>query len=437
MRKQAWIAAVSAAAIVATVAIPMAATAATTIAIDKVQQRWPWNNKVDITYTIQGGQDAANGEFYKIVFTTVINGTTYTIDGVSDVGASANEGTHTVTWETAPEGVKNAECTMSAAVYAADVPSGDDYLVIDLATGALAYEGLLGTGAAGQSASEARYNQDVYKTDKLVLRRIPRTAKSDALPNGPFADGYPTGDNTYFTAALQTSVANRNTERTWTNRYDYYIGVYPVTQAQYKKLGLENPSTFKTSDNAGNASDLRPVETVSWNDLRASTAADEAIPAVANAGTGSFLQRLNCVTGNRFAFDLPTEVMFEIAVRAGSAGTTYFWGEDPDQSMVVCSGNSGKGTVAVGSKPANAWGLHDIADNVWELCLDVYEAKDMAQRPDAFTPYAGTHANRRRRGGNWGLKYDHDRFRASNRDSTSAATGAARELGFRVSMIVK
>lgn len=414
----------------------LGADAATTITINKVQQRWPWNNKVDITYTVNGGQDAANNEFYKIVFTTVINGTTYTIDGVSDVGASANEGTHTVTWKTAPEGVRNAECTMSAAVYTSESPSGDDYMVVDLATGAIAYEGLLGTGAAGQSASEVRYNQEAYKTDKLVLRKIPCTAKSDSLPNGPFADGYPTGDDTYFTAALQNVAASRNTERTWTNRYDYYIGVYPVTQAQYKKLGLANPSSFTTADNEGNAADLCPVETVSWNDLRASTAAGEAIPAVATSGTGSFFQRLNYATGNRFAFDLPTEVMFEIAVRAGSAGTRYFWGEDSDKSMVVCNQNSNHRTVAVGSKPSNDWGLHDIADNVWELCLDVYEGKDMAQRPDAFTPATGTHANRRRRGGYWDLSYTHDRLRASNRDSTGATT-AANSLGFRVSMIVK
>ena len=82
------------------------ALAATTITIDSVAQRWPWNNKVDITYTIVGGQDVSSGNYQKIVFTTVIEGTTYTIDGIKDVGASANTGTHTVTW-TLPVGVKS------------------------------------------------------------------------------------------------------------------------------------------------------------------------------------------------------------------------------------------------------------------------------------------------------------------------------------------
>ena len=135
-------------------------------------------------------QDVTQNLFRRLVFTATVNGSTYTIDGVSDVGASANTGTHTVTW-TAPSGIKAADCRMSAALYNATAPSGDDYMVIDLDTGAVAYEGLL----ASQGASNARYNTAIYKTDKMVLRKIPRSADSAELPNGPCASGYPTGDN--------------------------------------------------------------------------------------------------------------------------------------------------------------------------------------------------------------------------------------------------
>ena len=121
-------------------------SAATAISIDKVAQRWPWNNKVDITYTVRGeGQDIENSKFYKIVFTTEIKGSTYTIDG-SSVGASANEGTHTVTW-TAPLGIKSENCTMSATIMQSDLPSGDDYMIIDLSkqTDNVTYEGRFAT----------------------------------------------------------------------------------------------------------------------------------------------------------------------------------------------------------------------------------------------------------------------------------------------------
>ena len=185
------------------------ASAATTIHVDSVTQRWPWNNKVDITYTVTGGQDVSASKYYKIVFTTVINGTTYTIDG-STLGASANTDTHTVTW-IAPTGLRCANCTMSAAIYDSDVPSGDDYMIVDLTTGDITYEGLFAT----QDASNARYNTDVdgsniYKETKLVLRKVPA--------GGPYVV---LGD--WVDASVSKT---KSTDR------DYYIGIYPVTQKQ-------------------------------------------------------------------------------------------------------------------------------------------------------------------------------------------------------------
>ena len=38
---------------------------AASITIDSVTQRWPWNNKVDITYTVTDGQNVAAGVYAK------------------------------------------------------------------------------------------------------------------------------------------------------------------------------------------------------------------------------------------------------------------------------------------------------------------------------------------------------------------------------------
>lgn len=379
------------------------AFAATTITIDSVVQRWPWNNKVDITYTISGGQDIAAGNYQKIVFTTVIAGTTYTIDGVKDVGASANAGTHTVTW-TLPSGVKSTGCTMSAAVYTSDTPSGDDYMIIDLTKTSdnITYEGLLTT----QDASNARYNVAAYKTDKLVLRKVPAGGT------------YPTGDSPNCS--------------TWTTDRDYYIGVFPVTQYQYNLVYGSNPSA-KTSVIDGNEVAHRPVENVSWEELRLSTTSPtSSIPAVASS-TGTFFQRLNYATGNKYGFDLPTEVMFEIAERAG-ATTIYYWGDTADAAYIVCSANSGSSTVAVGSRLPNAWGLYDTAGNVWEWCLDDEVSGDMSGRVDAFTAAWASGTKRRIRGGYYSNPVDNYNFRASSRNSASISSKG--NYGFRVSMIV-
>ena len=109
--------------------------------------------------------------------------------------------------------------------------------------------------------------------------------------------------------------------------------------------------------------------------MRGNINSRETIPAV-TSNTGNFFQRLNFKTG--LYFDMPTEVMFEIAQRAG-ATTAYSWGDSYDvlTNYCICSENNGGGTQAsknatsaVGSKLPNNWGFYDTAGNVWEWCRD-------------------------------------------------------------------
>ncbi len=411
----------------AAMALETIANAATSISVDSVTQRWPWNNKIDITYTVTGGQDVSSGQYCKIVFTTVIDGTTYTIDGMTDLFAPATAGAHTITWD-APEGVRRTDCTMSAAIFATDVPSGDDYMVIDLATGAVTWEGMF----ASQAASNSRYNTDAYKTSKLVLRKVPRTADSASLPNGPFASGYPTGDADHPTQSNITS-----TPKNWTIARDYYIGVFPITQGQFSTVyGGWNPSQ-KKADIAGNVTAHRPAETVSWTQLRgANLKSTDPIPSIsAIDGNSTFFQRLMFKTGNKFAFDLPTEVMFEIAERAGAA-TYYYWGNTMNTDYVVCADNSGGSTVAVGSRLPNAWGLYDTCGNVNEWMLDERGADELANHADAFTPaYQGNSNRFMHGGGHYNETSSSSSFYASNRGNYGAVGYSGSGTGFRVSYV--
>lgn len=53
--------------VAASVALPLAASAAS-VAIDSIAQRWPWNNKVDVTYTVTGDdQQTFAGNVTRIV----------------------------------------------------------------------------------------------------------------------------------------------------------------------------------------------------------------------------------------------------------------------------------------------------------------------------------------------------------------------------------
>jgi formylglycine-generating enzyme required for sulfatase activity len=164
----------------------------------------------------------------------------------------------------------------------------------------------------------------------------------------------------------------------------------------------------------------------------------DAIPQVQSiAGDSSFFQRLMCKTGNRFAFDLPTEVMAEIAERAG-ATTYYYWGNAMDERYVVCSANSGGSTVAVGSKLPNAWGLYDTCGNVFEWTRDDRGGNDLASRPDAFTPaYLGSGARFIHGGGHYNEASSSADFCASIRANGGAPSGSTSGTGFRVAVVLE
>ncbi|MBP5543112.1 MAG: SUMF1/EgtB/PvdO family nonheme iron enzyme [Kiritimatiellae bacterium] len=414
------------------VTLDMVASAAS-VTIDRVVQRWPWNNKVDITYTVTDAQKRSDGDYYALRFALTANGQTYAFEG-STLGASAETGgsgsrQYTVTW-TAPEGIVCTDASLTATLFATNVPSGNDYMVVDLDSGAVFYEGL----CASQADSNERYNTAEYKEDKLVLRKVPRTADSATLPNGPFASGYPTGDSTHYSSSFNNG-NDMNLNANWTTDRDYYIGVFLVTQYQYRKLRGDNPSAH-TSTVEGNVVDHRPVDSIGWNILRGSGSSRNTPPVGSSASAGTFLQRLNFITGNNFGFDLPTEVMFEIAARAG-ATTTYAWGNDMNTGYVVCSDNAGGSTVAVGSRLPNAWGLYDTFGNTWDVILDGNDRTDLSSRQSAFTASSSGSDRVRLRGGNYSQSSSDLNFHASRRNVHCAVSDNGSDLGFRVSVIVQ
>ena len=342
----------------------LTAMAAPSLSVDSVAQRWPWNNKVDITYTIaDSGQDLANGVYRKLMFEVNIPGKTspVVIDGSDDVIAPVKDGTYTVTWTPPADlAVKASGCTVTAKLYATD----GDYMIIDLDSGKYVFQDLAdgATPAERQANSNARYNTGLYNgqaTDecRMVLRRV---AKGGT---------YPTGEN-YFAAEQNKACTNACT--CWTTDRDYFIGVFMTTQRQWKK--------FATSYQYPNG---QPSWLSSWNTLRNSQ--PPAATLTKNASGGSYLEWLNTKTG-LLGFDLPTEVMWEIAARAGRDGTPHWWGSAKPDGTVGVMGKSNR--VQVGTCAANDWGLYDISGNLWELTRDGASLGDMTAAPDAFTPAA-------------------------------------------------
>ena len=195
---------------------------------------------------------------------------------------------------------------------------------------------------------------------------------------------------------------------------DYYLGIYEVTQTQYKTVMGKNPSHFQGALVGGDNSDL-PVENVTWEDAIA------------------FCKKLSALPEEKKAtriYRLPTEAEWEYACRAGSK-TAYTFDDEEDLLSVYgwFRRNSSDRTHSVGLLEPNGWGLHDMHGNVWERCSDWFGEYPTGAVTDPVGPNEGSH--RVLRGGSWcfGAEDCRSAIRLKLRPSDSDYNG-----GFRVAL---
>ncbi len=267
---------------------------------------------------------------------------------------------------------------VKAVVTAWSTQRPPDYMVVDLtnAGGANYY-------ADADSIPKGVQDRE-YKTTKLVMRYIAASQRKTSWPMGPF----------------QIPVKLTN---------DYYIGIYPITQAQFGTVwsGIswrwESARFYDLTKYPDR--DLRPVEMWTCNMTRDSYFSDPVEPTTTGVWAGKM--NVNFSTGADelgWMFDLPTEAQWEYAAAAerffgqavnveGATLDKVAWYQANSTADYYNAQGEVAGseimTHAVGGKLPNEWGIYDMIGNVSEWIRDWMLATNTKAGTEAFFAAAG------------------------------------------------
>lgn len=222
----------------------------------------------------------------------------------------------------------------------------------------------------------------------------------------------PAGEFMMGSPPSETGRESREEQAKVTLSKGFWISKTEVTQSQWAAVMGSNPldgrGPYGLPFSDKNKGPNFPIVGVSWDDAQL------------------FIEKLNatlgCEDGGKMS--LPTEAQYEYAARAGETG--MYPGGRLDE-VAWHDGNSGGYLKPVGTKKANAWGLHDMNGSTWEWVQDVY----YVELPGGMDPIAKvTGPDRVIRGGCWFKEAT--RCRLATRSYRWQGASECFSIGFRI-----
>ncbi|MES2468617.1 MAG: SUMF1/EgtB/PvdO family nonheme iron enzyme [Verrucomicrobiota bacterium] len=288
-------------------------------------------------------------------------------------------------------------------------------------------------------AAQVKLAQEALAAKEAMHKRAAQSAQTLArIPAGSFSMGDSFGEG----ASTERPVRQVTVSA-------FYFGKTEVTKQQWDEVKDWAAGHGYTDMSAGEGKAANhPVTGVNWWDAvkwcNARSELEGLVPCYAVGGSpmrvGTKVPEVNWLAKG---YRLPTEAEWERAARGGLSGKRFPWGDTISHSQAnyysissyaydasPTRGNHpsyGGGTSPVGSFTANAYGLQDMAGNVWEWCWDWYGTYASGAQSDPRGEASGS-ARVLRSGGWSGNARD---CRAADRYGYDPG-GQGRYLGFRV-----
>jgi formylglycine-generating enzyme required for sulfatase activity len=228
----------------------------------------------------------------------------------------------------------------------------------------------------------------------------------------------------------------------------FYLGLYEVTQKQFKTVMGFNPSYFSADGEGKAGEEHKYTKPAGGKDkVKGMSTDDFPVEQVSYEDAVAFCKKLSELPAEKRVkrtYRLPTEAEWEYACRGGASSSTPFhFGNSLSSTQANFDGRYPYGgaekgdylerTCKVGSYKKNGFGLYDMHGNVHEWCSDWYGLDYYGKSPrrDPQGPAEGSY--RVFRGGSW------DRDGGQSCRSACRGRGEPTDryfiLGFRVAQV--